>query len=280
MDFRLCDARTDPLASRAAAAHRAPGAPARQPVVLSADASTSAVDPVRAVRAQRPRHVRLVQRGAEDHAGHLPALGRSCWRGMPGSRLRRRATSSPSASGRPSARDLARRGRRRRPRRVHGRACRWTSTWRCSTRVDIALDTFPYGGGTTTFDSLWMGVPVVATVGDTPVSRSAASILASLGLDDWIAPSIDDYVDLVVARAADRAGRRGAAAHAARAPGGVAADRHASASRATWSRPTARCGTRAPPERLRAQCSAPLSSFSTRPLALVGCSATSGCAFA
>ena len=71
-------------------------------------------------------------------------------------------------------------------------------------RVDIALDTFPYGGGTTTFDSLWMGVPVVATVGDTPMSRSAASLLAHLGLSEWIAPSLADYVDTAVARAADR----------------------------------------------------------------------------
>jgi predicted O-linked N-acetylglucosamine transferase (SPINDLY family) len=72
-------------------------------------------------------------------------------------------------------------------------------------RVDITLDTFPYGGGTTTFDSLWMGVPVVATVGDTPVSRSAASLLAYFGLAEWIAPSVDDYVDTAVARACDRA---------------------------------------------------------------------------
>ena len=70
--------------------------------------------------------------------------------------------------------------------------------------VDITFDSFPYGGGTTTFDSLWMGVPVVAAIGDTPVSRSAASILAALGLDDWIAPSVDDFVDVAVARASDR----------------------------------------------------------------------------
>jgi protein O-GlcNAc transferase len=70
--------------------------------------------------------------------------------------------------------------------------------------VDITFDTFPYGGGTTTFDSLWMGVPVVAAVGETPVSRSAASILAALGLEDWIAPSVDDFVDVAVARALDR----------------------------------------------------------------------------
>ena len=71
--------------------------------------------------------------------------------------------------------------------------------------VDISLDTHPYGGGTTTLDSLWMGVPVLATVGATPVSRSAASVLAALGMDDWIAPSADDFVEVAVARASDHA---------------------------------------------------------------------------
>ena len=69
--------------------------------------------------------------------------------------------------------------------------------------VDIALDTFPYGGGTTTLDALWMGVPVVAARGPTPVSRSAAGLLAALGMDDWIAPSIAEYVDVAVRQAAD-----------------------------------------------------------------------------
>ena len=69
--------------------------------------------------------------------------------------------------------------------------------------VDIALDTFPYGGGTTTFDALWRGVPVVAALGDLPTSRSAPSLLGYLGLDDWIAPAINRYVDVAVARAAD-----------------------------------------------------------------------------
>ncbi len=71
-------------------------------------------------------------------------------------------------------------------------------------KVDIALDSYPYGGGTTTLDALWMGVPVAAALGPASVSRSAASMLAALGLDDWIAPSIDDLVDMVVARAVDR----------------------------------------------------------------------------
>lgn len=72
-------------------------------------------------------------------------------------------------------------------------------------RVDMALDTHPYGGGTTTFDALWMGVPVVAAKGNTPASRSAASILEALGLTEWIAPSIEDYVRTATRRASDPA---------------------------------------------------------------------------
>ncbi len=75
-------------------------------------------------------------------------------------------------------------------------------------RVDIALDTFPYGGGTTTLDALWMGTPVVAAMGDTPVSRSAASVLRYLGMDEWIADDITGYVDLAVTRANDLDGLR------------------------------------------------------------------------
>jgi predicted O-linked N-acetylglucosamine transferase (SPINDLY family) len=48
-----------------------------------------------------------------------------------------------------------------------------------------------------------MGVPVVAATGSTPVSRSAASILSALELDAWIAPSIDRYVEVAAALAAD-----------------------------------------------------------------------------
>jgi predicted O-linked N-acetylglucosamine transferase (SPINDLY family) len=71
--------------------------------------------------------------------------------------------------------------------------------------VDIALDTTPYGGGTTTFDALWMGVPVVTLSGDRPASRSAASILGELGMDEWIAASPADYVRIALAQAADPA---------------------------------------------------------------------------
>lgn len=73
------------------------------------------------------------------------------------------------------------------------------------SEADIALDTYPYGGGTTTFDTLWMGVPVVAAKGCTSTSRSAASILEALDLNEWVAPGIDEYVRVAVERAHDLA---------------------------------------------------------------------------
>ena len=64
--------------------------------------------------------------------------------------------------------------------------------------VDIALDPTPYSGGTTTFDALWMGVPVLTAPGRRPSSRSAASILTSAGMTDWIVPSAEEYVQRAV----------------------------------------------------------------------------------
>jgi predicted O-linked N-acetylglucosamine transferase (SPINDLY family) len=61
--------------------------------------------------------------------------------------------------------------------------------------VDICLDPFPYPGGTTTMESLWMGVPVLTLPGQSALSRQGLSILKNLGLDaDWVALDTDDYV--------------------------------------------------------------------------------------
>jgi len=71
-------------------------------------------------------------------------------------------------------------------------------------RVDIALDTFPYNGTTTTCEALWMGVPVVALAGRSHHARVGVSLLSRTGLTDLIAGSAAAYVDVAAALAADR----------------------------------------------------------------------------
>ena len=70
-------------------------------------------------------------------------------------------------------------------------------------RVDIALDTFPYNGTTTTCEALWMGVPVITQAGNIHASRVGASILGQLGLSDWIITSADDYLTRALSLAND-----------------------------------------------------------------------------
>ncbi len=60
--------------------------------------------------------------------------------------------------------------------------------------IDIALDTFPYAGGTTTCDALWMGVPVASVAGKTAVGRAGMSILSNVGLPELVADSEEGYV--------------------------------------------------------------------------------------
>lgn len=68
-------------------------------------------------------------------------------------------------------------------------------------KVDIALDTFPYNGTTTTCQSLLMGVPVISLVGEHHMSRVGLSILTNLGFEFFAAPNPDQYVARAVALA-------------------------------------------------------------------------------
>jgi predicted O-linked N-acetylglucosamine transferase (SPINDLY family) len=77
--------------------------------------------------------------------------------------------------------------------------------FRLYEHVDVALDPFPYGGGTTTCDALWMGVPVVSLAGRTAVGRGGLSILSNVGLPELVARDIDDYVKIAVNLASDLA---------------------------------------------------------------------------
>jgi protein O-GlcNAc transferase len=70
-------------------------------------------------------------------------------------------------------------------------------------RIDLALDTFPYNGATTTCEALWMGVPVVTFAGASHVARVGLSLLSNLGLEELVARDLDGYVDLALALARD-----------------------------------------------------------------------------
>jgi predicted O-linked N-acetylglucosamine transferase (SPINDLY family)/predicted SAM-dependent methyltransferase len=69
--------------------------------------------------------------------------------------------------------------------------------------VDIALDSFPYNGTTTTCEALWMGVPVVTLVGDRHAARVGNSLLHAVGLEELVTRSVDGYVKASAALAAD-----------------------------------------------------------------------------
>jgi predicted O-linked N-acetylglucosamine transferase (SPINDLY family) len=70
-------------------------------------------------------------------------------------------------------------------------------------RIDLALDSFPYSGGLTTCEALWMGVPVITCPGETFASRHSLSHLSTVGLTETIASDWDEYVELAVALAGD-----------------------------------------------------------------------------
>lgn len=84
--------------------------------------------------------------------------------------------------------------------------------WSMFGEVDIALDPFPYTGGATTCDALWMGVPVVTLAGSFGFARSGATILVNAGLADLVAADERRYVDIALRLANDApalAGLRG-----------------------------------------------------------------------
>jgi protein O-GlcNAc transferase len=85
---------------------------------------------------------------------------------------------------------------------LHGRVPR--NVFRAlQSECDIALDGYPCGGGATTCDVLWMGLPVITRSGATPVSRAGASLLTTLGLRELIAHDADEFIDIAARLAAD-----------------------------------------------------------------------------
>src|SRR5580700_4205448 len=67
--------------------------------------------------------------------------------------------------------------------------------------IDIALDTFPYNGGTTTTEAIWQGIPVATFYGDRWASRTSASILRAAGLPELVGETVEDFIALSVSLA-------------------------------------------------------------------------------
>lgn len=76
------------------------------------------------------------------------------------------------------------------------------ATMRSYSEMDIALDPFPHNAGTTTFEALWMGVPVLSLRDRPPLGRFGATILGAVGLSEWLVDTPDEYVQRAVAWAA------------------------------------------------------------------------------
>jgi predicted O-linked N-acetylglucosamine transferase (SPINDLY family) len=70
-------------------------------------------------------------------------------------------------------------------------------------RADLALDTFPYAGATTTCEALHMGVPVITLAGNRHAARLGVSILNGAKLEGFVAASREEYVDLALRWASD-----------------------------------------------------------------------------
>lgn len=124
----------------------------------------------------------------------------------PGSRLLFKGAGLDEAAGRSRAIErLARCGVPMERVDFLGRTATTADHLACYRRVDIALDTFPYHGTTTTCEALWMGVPVVTRAGDRHVSRVGASLLTAVDHPEWIAADADEYVRIAADLAANPA---------------------------------------------------------------------------
>lgn len=126
-------------------------------------------------------------------------------RAVPDSRLRLKSNSSADLSAlKRLVESFAAQGIARERLEIQPRASHHHEHLAAYGDIDIALDTFPYHGTTTTCEALLMGVPVVTLTGDRHAARVGSSLLTQVGLPEFIAGSSEDYVRIATRLAADR----------------------------------------------------------------------------
>jgi predicted O-linked N-acetylglucosamine transferase (SPINDLY family) len=199
-DFRICDRNTDPAGAEELHTEVLARLPDSQWCYMPA----FDVPPAPARTAQQG-----VVFGSFNHASKLSDCCVEIWcrvlRAVPGSALRVHAVPKGSATS-ALLRRFADRGIERGRIAICPRVD-IAAYFAAIANVDVALDTFPYNGGTTTCDVLWTGVPLVALAGDRPAALSGVSLLTTVGAEDLIAHSDDEYVALNVRLATDAAWR-------------------------------------------------------------------------
>ena len=135
---------------------------------------------------------------------HTLELWAAVLRSVPNSRLLLKAASIAQPSVRQGIeRFMAERGVAAERISLHSRRADDLAHLELYNEIDIALDTFPYNGATTTCEALWMGLPVVTRRGRTHTSRMGASLLGAIGRGEWVADTDAEYVSRAVALATD-----------------------------------------------------------------------------
>ena len=201
IDWRLVDAITDPPASDRFCTEQLLRI---DPCFLCYTAPTNAPEPA------MPDASQPITFGSFNNATKIGARSVQLWsrvlQAVPGSRLLMKAQSLTDSTGRKvilerfAQADIS-------PDRLE--LVSYTKTrdehLRLYNRVHVALDTVPYNGTTTTCEALWMGVPVVTTLGDRHSARVSASLLHAAGFPEWVASDADDFVRIATHLANGRA---------------------------------------------------------------------------
>jgi predicted O-linked N-acetylglucosamine transferase (SPINDLY family) len=200
IEWRLVDAITDPVGSERFCTEQLLRI---DPCFLCYTAPTSAPEPA------MPDASQPITFGSFNNATKIGARSVELWarvlQAVPGSRLLMKAQSLTDSTGRKvilerfAAAGIA-------PDRLELVA--YTKTrdehLRLYNRVHVALDTVPYNGTTTTCEALWMGVPVVTTLGDRHAARVSASLLHAAGHPELVASDADAFVRIAASLAQDR----------------------------------------------------------------------------